>query len=210
VLLPDQAARGRFDHLRTFSAAIPATAVHEALAVWRAGDAPAVTGDGSGAALQALLTHLGTTAAAFPGVLDQPLIRASAQQALVQALIASSAGIADGGRSEYATSRALRRALAFMEEHAAEPITVPAIAAEARMSVRGMQAMFQRELGMTPAARLRRIRLDRARSELLAAEPHDGVSVATVAHRWGFAHLSRFAAVYREAFGEPPSRTLRR
>lgn len=31
-----------------------------------------------------------------------------------------------------------------------------------------------------------------------------------VAYRWGFNHLSRFAADYRRLFGEVPSQTLRR
>jgi AraC-like DNA-binding protein len=36
------------------------------------------------------------------------------------------------------------------------------------------------------------------------------MTVAAVAHRWGFAHLGRFASAYRCRFGEPPSDTLRR
>jgi AraC-like DNA-binding protein len=35
------------------------------------------------------------------------------------------------------------------------------------------------------------------------------VTVAAVAHRWGFAHLGRFAYAYRARFGVSPSETLR-
>jgi AraC-like DNA-binding protein len=33
--------------------------------------------------------------------------------------------------------------------------------------------------------------------------------VSHIAGRWGFMYLSRFAAAYREKFGESPSQTLR-
>ena len=35
------------------------------------------------------------------------------------------------------------------------------------------------------------------------------VTVAAVAYRWGFAHLGRFAAVYRSRFGVTPSEDLK-
>jgi len=62
---------------------------------------------------------------------------------------------------------------------------------------------------MTPMAYLRRQRLGRAHKQLLAADPADGLTVRQVAARWGYANLSRFAADYRRAYGQPPSRTLR-
>jgi AraC-like DNA-binding protein len=57
---------------------------------------------------------------------------------------------------------------------------------------------------------LRNRRLDRAREELLDAVPVDGVTVTEVAYRWGFRHLSNFAVLYRQRWGESPSETLRR
>jgi AraC-like DNA-binding protein len=33
--------------------------------------------------------------------------------------------------------------------------------------------------------------------------------VASIAHRWGFTHLSRFAAAYKKRYGESPYLTLR-
>lgn len=41
----------------------------------------------------------------------------------------------------------------------------------------------------------------------MAAGPGDGVTVLDVAARCGFGHAGRFAAAYRERFGESPSRT---
>jgi transcriptional regulator GlxA family with amidase domain len=54
---------------------------------------------------------------------------------------------------------------------------------------------------------LRRIRLERAHHELLAADPAR-TTVTAVASRWGFASPSRFTACYRAAFGTLPSLTL--
>jgi transcriptional regulator GlxA family with amidase domain len=54
--------------------------------------------------------------------------------------------------------------------------------------------------------RLRRLNLVRA--ELRRADP-DTTSVAQIARRHCFSELGRFAAVYRQIFGESPSTTLR-
>ena len=107
------------------------------------------------------------------------------------------------------TPQPLRRALAFVDEHAGDPITLDEIAAAARLSPRGVQAAFRRHLDTTPLAYLRGVRMERAHRDLQGAEPGDGVSVATLAAKWGFTHLGRFAVDYRRRFGTYPSQTLR-
>jgi AraC-like DNA-binding protein len=107
------------------------------------------------------------------------------------------------------TPQPLRRALAFVDEHAGDPITLDDIAAAARLSPRGLQAAFRRHLDTTPLAHLRTVRMQRAHHDLRSAEPGDGTSVAAVAARWGFAHLGRFAIEYRRRFRIYPSQTLR-
>jgi TolB-like protein len=52
------------------------------------------------------------------------------------------------------------------------------------------------------------VRLDLARRELLRAQPV--ASVTDIAERCRFNHLGRFAAAYRERYGEVPSATLQR
>ncbi|MFD1721268.1 helix-turn-helix transcriptional regulator [Amnibacterium endophyticum] len=107
-----------------------------------------------------------------------------------------------------AAPAAVRRAVAFLEEHAAGTVTVPEVAAAARVSPRSLQALFRRHLGVTPLAHLHAIRLDAARRDLLAG----GAAVGTVheiAERWGFGNSGRFARLYAERFGERPSDTLR-
>ena len=56
---------------------------------------------------------------------------------------------------------------------------------------------------------LRQIRLRRA-SEALKTADRDATTVRAVAVSLGILHMGRFAAAYREAFGEAPSDTLNR
>ena len=107
------------------------------------------------------------------------------------------------------TPQPLRRALVFIDENAADPITLNEIAGAARLSPRGLQAAFRRHLKTTPLGYLRSIRLERAHRDLQGAEPGDGASVAALAAKWGFIHLGRFATEYRRRFGVYPSQTLR-
>jgi len=104
---------------------------------------------------------------------------------------------------------AVRRAVAFIDEHADRDISATDIAAAAHVTVRAVQLAFRRHLDTTPSAYLRRVRLDRAHQQLCAANPGDGVTVTEIATRWGFASPSRFAASYSATYGVLPSRTLR-
>ncbi|WIB11954.1 AraC family transcriptional regulator [Curtobacterium sp. MCPF17_052] len=100
------------------------------------------------------------------------------------------------------TASRLRDAIAFVEEHARDRPSVPAIAAAAGLSERGLQEVFARTLGVTPNGFLRDQRLDEVRRELLrGASPN---SVLEVARRWRFTNPSRFATAYRARFGGGP------
>lgn len=101
----------------------------------------------------------------------------------------------------------VRQAIDFIQANCARDITMGDIAAAINVTPRAVQYMFRRHLDTTPMAYLRRVRLDRAHRDLLAADPvHD--TVAAIAIRWGFAHTGRFSQVYRAEFGESPSVTL--
>jgi transcriptional regulator GlxA family with amidase domain len=77
----------------------------------------------------------------------------------------------------------------------------------AGLSERGLRNAFYRVRGMSPKRSLRADRLRRARRAL--AGGNGPRTVTGVATRYGFYELGRFAAVYRESFGEAPSQTLR-
>jgi AraC-like DNA-binding protein len=106
------------------------------------------------------------------------------------------------------TPAVVRRAQAFIEANADQPLRLSDIAAASGVGVRALQLTFRRHLDTTPMAYLRLIRLRHVRVDLRAAVPGDNTTVAATARRWGFGNLSRFAGEYRVEFGELPSRTL--
>ncbi|MBV9205948.1 MAG: helix-turn-helix transcriptional regulator [Actinobacteria bacterium] len=106
-----------------------------------------------------------------------------------------------------ARPQTVRRAASFIEAHADRDITLADIAAAASVTIRAVQLAFRRHLDTTPMEYLRRVRLDRAHRQLLAADP-GRETVTAIAYRWGFPSPSRFAASYRAAYGIPPSQTL--
>ncbi|WFE59011.1 AraC family transcriptional regulator [Micromonospora sp. WMMD712] len=104
---------------------------------------------------------------------------------------------------------AVRRAVAHIEQYADQALTLTDVAVAAGLGARALQHAFRKYLDTTPTRYLRRVRLERVHSDLRAAEPGAGLTVAAAAARWGFAHLGRFATEYRRAYGQPPSQTLR-
>jgi len=83
------------------------------------------------------------------------------------------------------------------------------VAAACDLSERGLQDLFRRRLGVTPMEYLREVRLDRVHLEL-GRPGARALLVSEVARRWRFRHLGRFAAYYRDRFGEQPHQTIER
>ncbi|MEV0898691.1 AraC family transcriptional regulator [Actinoplanes sp. NPDC049802] len=106
------------------------------------------------------------------------------------------------------TPRPIHRAIEAITGEPEHTFTVGELAAIAGISVRSLQSGFRRYVGCAPMAYLQDVRLTRAHEALRRGDPA-AVTVATVAHRWGFAHLGRFASAYRKRFGVSPSETLR-
>lgn len=152
--------------------------------------------------------------ASSPLAARSPLAAAHFEQALVHGLVSLQPHDHVStlpAHAHPALPRAVRRAMAYCEEHAGEPVSIADMAAAARVSPRTLQDRFRIDLGTTPAAHLRRVRLDRAHQDLLrVADGSASGTVAEVATRWGFTHLSRFAVYYREAYGQAPSHTAER
>ena len=146
------------------------------------------------------------------GITETPLAREQLEAfVMTEVLLAvpnSYSDVLEGYVSHARPSR-LHAVLTHMETHADQPLTPGALAKVGCMSVRSLHATFQHELGLSPMAHLRRIRLDRVHAELLRAG-HSDERISDVAMRWGFFHPSRFARQYQERFGELPSNTARR
>jgi AraC-like DNA-binding protein len=108
-----------------------------------------------------------------------------------------------------ARSRLVDTAVEIIEADADLPLTVSSIAARSHGSVRSLQQGFRRELEMAPMAYVREVRLRRAHRALVESDP-SVTTVASIAHRWGFTNLGRFAETHAARYGEPPGVTLRR
>lgn len=144
------------------------------------------------------------------GLLGQELVAASVREALLNGLLLA----ADHPYREELARPAppsrpapVKRAIDAMEAHPEHPFTVAALAEISGVGIRGLQEGFRRHVDMSPMDYLRRTRLVRAHEELRAKEPGQA-TVTDVAYRWGFTHLGRFAAAYRQRYGVTPSTTL--
>ncbi|MEU4157574.1 AraC family transcriptional regulator [Actinoplanes sp. NPDC026670] len=104
--------------------------------------------------------------------------------------------------------RPIRRVLDAISGEPERAFTVGELAGIAGTSIRSLQSGFRRHIGCAPMTYLQQVRLTRAHETLRTGDPAM-ITVADVAHRWGFAHLGRFASAYRKRFGESPSETLR-
>lgn len=101
----------------------------------------------------------------------------------------------------------LRRATAFIDDHADADISLTDIAAEVYLTPRALQYMFRKHRDCTPMEYVRRVRLSRAHLDLVGGH-HSTTTVSEVARRWGFAHVGRFAVLYRQNYGQSPHVTL--
>jgi AraC-like DNA-binding protein len=102
----------------------------------------------------------------------------------------------------------VRRAEDFMREHAADPVRIAEVAAEAGCSVRTLNAVFKRFRGVTPLAALHEVRLDKAYSAL--SRDDDTTPVRAVAQKYGFTNSARFVAAFCRRFGETPADVRRK
>ncbi|MCW2655143.1 MAG: AraC family transcriptional regulator [Mycobacterium sp.] len=102
---------------------------------------------------------------------------------------------------------AVRDAMDIIEAGPHLPLTTSTLATQCHVSVRTLQEGFQRHLRMSPMAYVRVVRLGRAHRDLRCADPSHS-TVASIAHRWGFTHLGRFAGAHKAMFGETPLQAL--
>ncbi|MCP3802683.1 AraC family transcriptional regulator [Allokutzneria sp. A3M-2-11 16] len=147
------------------------------------------------------------------GATPSPLVAEHLEQSLITGLLlAQRSNFSEALHADQAASmpRTVRRAVDIIEGHAAEPLTVEDLAEAVGVGVRALQGGFRRHLDTTPMAYLREVRLTKVHDELRAADPNSVITVTEVASRWGFWHPGRFAAAYRQRYGETPSATLQR
>lgn len=109
-------------------------------------------------------------------------------------------GVADGHLAH------LNRAIAWIRENFAEPMRVEDLARVAGMSVSAFHRQFRSATAMSPLQFQKQIRLQTARTLLMAALD----DVAGVGHRVGYDSPSQFSREYRRMFGAPPGQDAAR
>ncbi|POX37719.1 AraC family transcriptional regulator [Streptomyces sp. Ru73] len=163
--------------------------------------------------LQATIAFLRDDVLADPAAHTAPLAIANATRLLAASALAALPNTAttDTARADSrdGSPSTLRRAITFIEGNAHRDISLADIAASIPVTPRALQYAFRRHAGTTPLGYLRSVRLAHAHTDLKAAAPHEGATVTAIAMRWGFTHPGRFSALYKSAYGLPPSATLR-
>ncbi|MFO0157653.1 MAG: helix-turn-helix domain-containing protein [bacterium] len=96
----------------------------------------------------------------------------------------------------------------WIEAHLEEPVSLGRLCEVAGVGDRCLQLTFEAHRGMSPMRFVAERRMAAVHRRLRAASPT--TDVTSIATRYGFSHLGRFAAEYRKVFGESPSQTLRR
>lgn len=143
--------------------------------------------------------------------LTQPLLAAPFVQSVIHALLlaADHPYRALLETQNTAALQAIRPAVEIIEAEPHLPLTVASLARRCHISSRALHQGFIRDLGIPPMAYLRQVRLRRAHQELLAADP-SVETVTSIAMRWGYTNVGRFAAAHAARYGETPAATLRR
>lgn len=193
--------------LREFSIAVWGVDTETKLTVPGVFKHSADTADRLSAFLQELLSNIKRA----PGMLNYPQIRKNIEEEIFNNLVVATSGATLCGHSVFATSRksVVDKAKDYVLEHHDDPVTIPDLCLALNVSRRTLQYSFESVLDINPVAYLRAIRLNRVRRALKADAGPSHMTVADIAARWGFWHLSRFSANYKTMFGELPSETLR-
>jgi AraC-like DNA-binding protein len=158
--------------------------------------------------LHARICHLVETR---PTRVCHPEVARALEQELIHGLMTCFCG--SEMRSESARTRRHADLLARFEHQLTaypdRPLPMPELRAIIGASERTLAVCCAEFLGMSPSRYLQQRRLNRVRQAMLNADPGT-VKVSEIARSHGFTASGRFAALYREAFGETPSATLRR
>lgn len=136
-----------------------------------------------------------------------PVLGPLAEQEILYRLLAGP----DGARMRHITTSQGRvaligRAIAWIGKHFRERLSIEQLAAEVGMSPSSLHEHFRAVTAMTPLQFQKQLRLQDARSLMLAQD----IDVATAAFRVGYESPTQFSREYRRYFGESPARDIAR
>jgi AraC-like DNA-binding protein len=162
-----------------------------------------------GAVATALLEQISDLIRLLSSATEVP--EAVPEQSEVDVLASLATLLTESGGAEHASLLSAERALLveeWIDAHLHEAITLGRLCEVAGVGGRCLQKTFLERRGSTPIQYVINRRLEAARRSLLGAV--GAVEVTSVAMACGFSHMGRFSTMYRQRFGESPSRTLRR
>lgn len=100
----------------------------------------------------------------------------------------------------------LAAALQWLQDNLARPLDCNELARSACMSRARLYRQFKRELGCTPGELLHKLRLERARDQLV----HSSASITQICFDLGYRSPSHFSRCFKAATGDTPSGYRRR
>ena len=169
------------------------------------------TRSGGGQAWETTIRQLLRSLQQNPDLVAHPLMRAQFEQLIMSGLLVwqgNSLSESLGKSEPEVLPRHLKVAEDYMRAHLDTAITNEQLAELTGISLRTLYNSFRKFRGVSPMRYLRDLRMEKVRQELLDTSRLRNVT--SVATRWGFFELGRFAAEYRKRYGESPSDTLKR
>jgi AraC-like DNA-binding protein len=100
----------------------------------------------------------------------------------------------------------IARAVAWIREHFAQPVTVGEMAASTHMSASSFHQRFKAVTTMSPLQYQKALRLHEARRLMLFRD----VDASDACHRVGYLSASQFSREYARFFGSAPTRDVAR
>lgn len=165
---------------------------------------------GGRAQILSLLATLCTQLASGPTVPGTPDLTGYVEAELISTLAEQIAVATPHAKAvpRYRRYRVIKSALAHIEQHLHQPISVATLATEIGASRRTLETAFRDTLDISPKQYINSTRLRGCRNELAAQRGNPAARVGATAQRWGFWHLGQFARDYQNLFGELPTHTL--
>ena len=154
------------------------------------------------------LRHIFDAVRSNPAIAEDPGLRNEMEQEIPSQLLSALSSITNEvpRPSIRSRRRTLEKAINLVNEQAAIPLTIAELCGAVGVSWRTLDYAFKEHFGISPKRYLMAVRLNAVRKELSSMPSR--VTVASVASRWGFWHMSQFAKEYKKFFGELPSETL--